>query len=376
MEPVGMRNPVFFAALLAALSLAPAARSAEMCATTSAGLEFALAAAQGNGEHDTIRIAAGTYDTPSGGFEYVAAATENFDLTISGGWSDFFGNPCGQQLEGPPATTLNGQLSDRVLRIDLGTSGDFQVSRLRFTNGFAANAARGGAMSVRADPGYSGTVRIERNQFFNNEARLGGAIESSITGSGSVQMHIVNNLFRLNRAREVGGAVDLFLSGGDTGPFQARLAFINNTVVNNFSDEPVGQPIGGVQLQGDIPYKYVVNNNFWGNDGSDFRIFGSANFTLLNNNFESGNFAVPTVESGNISVQPAYEPCQGLLCFSGVPLPDTPLHDGGAEPPMISPWSPGAVDYRGRPRINDQTIDIGAFESHALLFRDRFEVQP
>lgn len=360
-------------ATFVALLVAPAARPAEICATSSTGLEFALAAAAGNGESDTIRLSTGTFDTPAGGFEYVAAATENFDLTISGGWSEFFGNDCGQQLEGPPTTVLNGQLNDRILRIDLGTSGDFTVSRLRFVNGFAANAARGGAMSVRADVGYNGTIRIERNQFFNNEARLGGAVESVISGTGAVQMHIINNLFRLNRARETGGAMDLSLSGGDAGPFLARLTFVNNTVVDNFSDETGVSQVGGVQLLGDVPSRYIVNNNFWGNDGFDFRIFGEPTFVLRNNNYANAVFGPTSSEGGNISVEPVYEACQGFLCFSGVPLPDTLLHDGGMEPPMISPWSPGAADYRGMPRLNDQTIDIGAFESHSLIFADRFE---
>ncbi|QKK03509.1 MAG: hypothetical protein HND55_13070 [Pseudomonadota bacterium] len=367
-----MRTPILVAALGAVLFF-PSARAAEICATSSAGLEFALAAAAGNGESDTIRVTTGTFDTPAGGFEYLAAATENFDLTISGGWSEFFGNDCGQQLEGPPNTVLNGQLTDRILRVDLASSGDFTVSRLRFVNGFAANAARGGAMSVRADTGYSGTVSIERNQFFNNEARLGGAVESVISGTGAVQVHVINNLFRLNRARESGGAVDLSLSGGDAGPFLARLTFVNNTVVDNFSDETGVSQVGGVQLLGDVPARYIVNNNFWGNEGYDFRIFGEPTFVLRNNNYGNAVFGPTSSEGGNISTTPAYEPCDGFLCFSGVPLPDSALHDGGREPAMLSPWTPGAADYRGLPRINEASVDIGAYESHSRLFADRFE---
>lgn len=367
-----MRTPILVLAL-GALLVAPPAHPADICATSSAGLEFALAAAAGNGESDTIRLTTGTFDTPAGGFEYLAAATENFDLTISGGWSEFFGNDCGQQLEGPPNTALNGQLTDRVLLVKLAGSGDLSVSRLRFINGFAANAARGGALSVRADPGYNGTVRIERNLFFNNEARLGGAVESALAGTGAVQMHVVNNLFRLNRAREIGGAMHMSFTGGDSGPFLARWTFVNNTVVSNFSGETGTAQVGGVQVIGDVPSKYVVNNNFWGNEGFDFRIFGEPTLVLRNNNFDNAIFGSPSSEGGNISVEPAYESCQGFLCFSGIPRVGTALHDGGQEPPMLSAWTPGVADYRGRPRINDATVDIGAFESHSLVFSDRFE---
>lgn len=356
---------------LGALVFASVARPAEFCITSPAGLELALAVAQANGEHDHIRIASGSYSTVNGGFEYLAAAGENSDLTISGGWSEFFGNPCGQQLEGPPGTTLNGQLTDRILQIRMGASGDLEISRLRFINGFAADAARGGALSLRAETGYSGSMQVTRNLFFNNEARLGGAIESSIVGQGSVQMHVVNNLFRFNRAREQGGAVYAFLSGGDVGPFQARRSFVNNTVVSNFSDDV--NPRGGVDLSGDVPATYVINNNFWGNDGLDLVVFGSPTFRLANNNFESAQHGPPSSQSGNISETPAYEPCQGLLCFSGVPLPDSALHDAGLATITVEPWSPGSVDYRGLPRLNDDTIDIGAFESHSRVFADRFE---
>jgi len=40
------------------------ANATDFCATTSAGLEFALAASEANGQSDIIRIAEGGYDRP------------------------------------------------------------------------------------------------------------------------------------------------------------------------------------------------------------------------------------------------------------------------------------------------------------------------
>jgi len=349
--------------------------AAVICATSSAGLEFALAAAEGNGEHDEIRIASGTYSTINGGFRYFAESTENFDLTISGGWSEFFENPCGQQLEGSPNTTLNGQLSDRVLEVKMHDGGNLQISRIAFQNGFVPDPGRGAGLWIRTEVDFSGSIRLERNLFFNNEARWGGGLSMGIAGSDLGQVHVVNNLFRLNRARFNYGAVELLLNGGLDQLFGARTTFINNTVVNNLVETTESDSTGGILISGSVPSKYVINNNLWGNQGLDLRVAGlSSTFSLRNNNFENSAFnQAPTSEAGNISVVPLYEPCTGLLCFNGVPHPESELFDGGLEPGMISAWSTGSFDYRGLPRSNDESIDIGAFESHARVFADRFE---
>ena len=196
-----------------------------------------------------------------------------------------------------------------------------------------------------------------------------------IAGSDLGQVHVVNNLFRLNRARFNYGAVELLLNGGLDQLFGARTTFINNTVVNNLVETTESDSTGGILISGSVPSKYVINNNLWGNQGLDLRVAGlSSTFSLRNNNFENSAFnQAPTSEAGNISVVPLYEPCTGLLCFNGVPHPESELFDGGLEPGMISAWSTGSFDYRGLPRSNDESIDIGAFESHARVFADRFE---
>lgn len=375
MESVGMRIAALVLAL-GAIFFAPDARPAVFCATSSAGFEFVLAAAEGNGEHDTIRLATGTYNAPPGGFRYFAGTNEDFDLTVSGGWSEFFGNACGQQLEGSPATTINGQLTDRGLEVKLNDSGTLRISRLSFINGFVNDPQRGGGLWIRAETGYAGSIFIERNLFFNNQARYGGGLKLGISGSGLVQVHVVNNLFRLNRARQSGGAAELVLNGGTGITLGARLNVVNNTIVNNLVDTSDADSIGGIFVSGTVPSKHIVNNNLWGNQGLDLRVNRSSSnfFALWHNNFETSLFpSPPNSDFGNVSIQPVYESCLGFLCFSGVPLPNTPLHDGGLEPGMISAWSPGTADYRGLARIHDDTVDIGSFESHSRLFSDRFE---
>lgn len=369
-----MRTPILVLAL-GALLLASVAQAAEICATSTAGFEFALAVAEGNGEDDIIQLTTGTFDAPAGGFEYSAGATENFDLTISGGWSEFFGNPCGQQLEGSPASTINGQLLERGLDVKLHAGGDLTIRRLNFQNGFVGDPNRGAGLKVRAESGYGGVVRIERNLFFNNEAKYGGALSVTATGSGNAQVHVLNNIFTLNHGRAFVGAVELLLNGGNDSLFGARMTFVNNTVTGNTTDSTFAEATGGAWISGNVPAKYVINNNLWSNQEIDLRVAStSTSFVLRHNNIEESLFhQAPTSEAGNIAVEPEYEPCGTFICLSFVPRIGSPLVDGGTEPGMFSAWDVGNADYHGKDRIHGKTIDIGASESHALIFADRFE---
>ena len=71
------------------------AKSATFCVTTAVELRAALNSAESNSQHDEIRIEMGDYETQGTAFSY--QETQGFDLEISGGWVNFFGNPCGVQ---------------------------------------------------------------------------------------------------------------------------------------------------------------------------------------------------------------------------------------------------------------------------------------
>jgi hypothetical protein len=100
----------FFLLTLEALDerLTEASHAATFNVTTEAELQDALTEAQGNGEDDTINIAAGTYDTSDNGgnpFTYTADSDEDFSLTVNGA--------------GAATTILDGGNSTPVLIIDL-----------------------------------------------------------------------------------------------------------------------------------------------------------------------------------------------------------------------------------------------------------------
>ncbi|KAA3641737.1 MAG: hypothetical protein DWP95_06215 [Proteobacteria bacterium] len=342
--------------------------AAEFCATTSAGLEFVLAAAEANGQSDIIRIAEGSYDAPVGGFDF--NSNENFDLTISGGWSEFFGNACGQQVT-PDAfgTVLDGNGTERIMTIRVGQNSDIKVSNLFFLNGFVTGpAGRGGGLYLLSQDGYLGDVMIENNTFISNSANFGGALSLS----RGYRIEVRNNLFTVNHA-ESGSAVEI-VNNDAWGVY-----FTNNTVYQNTTDSTHPTNAGGLYLYNSgTSSALVANNIFWNNDNHDVRATGGGDKYFKYNDYQSfsGSFDEVTM---NIQVAPEFE--SGW--FNYTPVYNSPLVNGGTTPPpfvpipppFLSDWGVGTHDIYGNPRIQNAQIDIGAVESsHGdLIFIDGFE---
>ncbi|MFV0543615.1 MAG: hypothetical protein ACK5L8_08020 [Marinicella pacifica] len=340
----------------------------EFCATTSAGLEFALAASEANGESDVIRIAEGAYDAPVGGFYY--DSHENYDLEISGGWSEFFGNACGQQVS-PDAfgTVLDGNGTERVMTIRSGLGSDITVSNIFFLNGFVTGPGqRGGGLNVFTREGYTGDVLIENNTFISNSAKYEGALHVS----RGHRIVVRNNLFTVNHA-EAGSAVGI-VNNDAWGVY-----FTNNTVYQNTTDSTHPTNAGGFYLStSGTSSALVANNIFWNNDNFDIRSSGDGYKYLRNNDYQSFSGSFDEV-SMNIQVAPEFE--SGW--FNYTPVYNSPLVNAGRTPPpfvpipppFVSDWSVGTVDIYGDVRIQNTQIDIGAVESpHGdLIFIDGFE---
>ena len=363
-----------------------AALAAEFCVTNSVELQSALDDAESNNQSDTIRIATGSYNTPSGGFRFLPVFSEDaFDLTIIGGWSAFFENPCGQLLvNDPELTVLNGGASDRVLEIRLPQIGSVEVRNLSFINGLA-NDSFGGGGGLRAFQfsglTYAGTLTVENNIFLLNSAESGGGLYiGSLAGTETVNVRVLNNLFVSNQATvlQAGAGVIQVNSPQPRGEIildpRPAVTLAHNTVVNNSSVET----IGGFWLVGNVTKLWVVSNNLWGNSGDDLTwLVNSTTRVLRNNNIEDlTTTPSPTSDVENISVVPEYVDC-GALCVDRIPAPDSPLIDGGWAPfgiPGVFPWSLPDTDLNGGPRVRGAGVDIGAYEGIGdRVFSDRFE---
>lgn len=357
-----MKSTLFAVLLVLAASSAPAA---EFCVTNSQQLDDALWSARNNGQNDVIRIATGSY---VGGFAY--GGSEDFDLTLSGGWSEFFGNPCGQQIDSPYATILDGNLTERVMLIQAALDSDITVSDLTFING-DANPASAGGLEIRSLENFVGDVLVERTAFINNKGHFYSALSS---GRGR-KVTVRNSVFALNENTTGDGT--LFLGNNDA----LGIYFNNNTVVNNSSlatDPSVhsglrAYPFGTSGL-------FVANNLFWDNDGRDFSVGGSASESYLYNNNIADYFGSMDVVANNFSMPPVFEP--GI--FNYVPAINSGEINHGRNSPIFVPvpppfnvqWGAGITDFYGNPRVIDRWVDVGAFEAEAEvpIFDNGFEI--
>lgn len=369
-------------AILAAAPLA----AANFCVNSSAELSNALQTAANNGVDDTIRIWAGTYNAPPGGFRYQQPAVPQ-NLTILGGYYlGITNNPCGLRNRHPHATRLDGQGQEPVMNITfLKDNSDVTVEGVTFMNG------EGGGLYVHGWTGYAGEVTIEKNVFRDNQGNIGGGLVLDFASAGSpgaLKLHVYNNLFLGNHAYSFAGAA--WVRTGSQTPSGARLFVINNTVIDNTYGSASGSDIGGLLISFNNGGIFFAHNNLWGNRhfqdssrGVDLLVGDGAGFYYLyHNNIGSRSGATPTIEQGNMSVEPEYEPCPAQAdCNSAprfIPALGSPLVDAGMHP-LSQHWGfygyLPPYDLKGDPREDaaGTRVDIGAFENHARVFSDRFE---
>ncbi|MBX3726355.1 MAG: hypothetical protein KF823_10620 [Xanthomonadales bacterium] len=352
----------------------PATAQVISCVTNSQQLQAALVLAAFNGQDDVIRIATGHYPIPPGGFFYNTESVHADDkhLTLIGGWSELFGNPCGQQLtQNPFYTVLDGGGIDRVLRIRPGRHGDVTVRLLTLANGRATHSngpAIGGGLYIDPVADNNTSVhRIERNAFINNVSdSIVGALDLStgvVIATG--RRLVINNLFWGNRALLGIGAVRIQQRGGE------GVWFTNNTVIGNSVSLPQPDYPGAVQLGGSAD-RHVYNNILWGNTLSDLHIETNTPLYLHSNNIgHRTGYLGSTAASGNMSTNPQFGP--GFLSFT--PGRTSPLVDAGIHPgPLPSIWHLPERDLNDSPRVVGPAVDIGAYENFRVFASD-FEDQ-
>lgn len=369
-----MTTPVPLRCLICATALLfPwCAQGAVFCATTSVGFQIALNNAAGNNEDDEIRLAVGTYTVlGASGFEYDVRPTgDDRDLVISGGWSEFFGNPCGQQLSSDNAfsTLINGDDRFRALMIDGKANSDITVRNLWFANGLAPTDVGnhfGGGLWVFPVTPSNAKVIIENCAFSGNEAAFGAGL--AIVGGGETRVR--NSLFVANHA------VAAYAAYAETSE-PPGVYFTNNTVIDNTTD---GNNAGAaVFASGSGGQYFVANNILWDNDGADIVLGGSTiGDTYFHNNDVADRLGSATVESGNLSVMPQF--AGSLIDFT--PAEGSPLINAGIRPPSVVPvpppfhqnWSTGTLDMKGNTRVRGGEIDIGAYEAPTPLLNNGFE---
>ena len=331
----------------------------DFCVDTAAGIQSALTAAQTNGEDDFIYIKSGNYALTAG---LTFVSSEAHSLEIFGGHDDL--SMCPPEVPSNLAgigTTLDGQHLVRPLYL-ANVHGSITVTSLTIVGGLpAASNSGGGLVAVSTD----GNIDVEDSTFFGNRATGAGAQGGAAILQTGGELSFVQNLVFLNRATHVGGVVlQLTAVGG-------FITAQNNTVANNTTDT-LADP-GGMAIMGGGTYAaQIVDNIVWNNlaaGGSDFGV-ASANVRIHNDIgvVTAGSIAPSPPSAGNLSVDPDFAPCSGVLCFNFELNSSSPLVNAGITPGGFVPNS----DIVGKPRILGPKIDIGAFENDDLIFADGF----
>lgn len=350
-----------------------------LCVTNSTELQAALEFTRNNGIDDEIRIAAGHYPAPPGGFLYNAQLS-NGDIqaiTISGGWTALGNDPCGQPGNGSAFdTVLDGGGSEPVLGIALRGSNAVRVRGLTLANGLSAvgGAGLGLELSTTLEP-FDSPVEIEGNAFLGNSGELSGGLMLS-TGDlvGNGRFMVGGNLFLGNHGNSGPGAAFIDANNASLPLGEAAgLFLIGNTVLDNTSAAGGGSTCGGILFGNGLGglRRVVANNLLWGNQGADLLMASAPDYELLHNNLGQRIGFEPAVDSGNQSLAPQFEPCAG--CDERVPVAGSTLVDAGYLPDTSDGWSLPSTDLLGRARIAGSAPDLGAFENHSRLFRDGFE---
>jgi hypothetical protein len=357
-----MRTARTVCIVAAALALAPVAslHAATFCVNTVTELRDALTTAGANGENDTIRIKAGTYTPSDGGNAFSYSTSQNFDLTLEGGWITFIAD-CGLRLEDATGTVLSGADTRRVLGMlgSSGTSGTMTVRNLTLRDGFADTGA---GLDIGGPAGFVGNLVIDRVILRNNLAMsFGGGLRATADGG---TLTLTNSLFLGNRCDSNHCAASLTVNAASSATVRAFVG--GNTIVANScsSIAPPTCETAGVRIGGDASAA-IYNNAFAFNVEADLRI-QSPGLGLFNNNVEVV-IGTPGTSSGNLALSdPLFVNPPGgdyRLQFT------SPLRNAGT-----AGYPTGSLDLDGAPRLNEVQYDIGAYENCEVVFSDGFEI--
>jgi hypothetical protein len=314
-----------------------------------------------NTDSDEIRIRAGTYFAPAGG--WVGSVSNHHDLAVHGGYLDA---GCLQQTNDASVTILDGGNAAGVLRIDTPVipNANIEVSGLTFQNGSVVSSfasVAGGLKISDTGPISGGNILVERNIFRNNvvTGANGASASGGLLAATDGQSLIVRNNLFVNNGAPNSAAAFVFSNNA--------IDVSNNTFTDNHSTDDALQQRVVMDFFTATGLK-LSNNIFWGNAIGpgvfDLNLHGQfRGATLLNNDIEAST-GTAVAATGTLSLDPVFVGDGNFRLSSTSSLINAGINNptGGLT----------GADLDGAPRIDEGVVDLGAYES-SYLFANGFE---
>jgi len=310
-------------------------------------------------------IQAGVNSAASGDEVWVATGTyvENVQLRSNVAlYGGFDGTESSRQQRNPAVhfTSIDGGGKGSCASFPFGAGPQTILDGFRLRNGRDDNGGGGGGgifVSNRV------TGIISNNVITENHAGQGGGIAvqyASVT--------IANNLIEGNSGF---GAAIVAYSDEPRDPSRDAPKIVNNTIVNHQSEDGGSEvAVYLSHLAGAVFANNIVSRNDFGvsiGDNTDILI---ENNDVADNRYGDwlGSLGNPAGNDGNIGDDPLFADVDSLN-FSITP--DSPAVGAGANDRAVGEW-----DLDHGPRIRDDQVDIGAYESDDSLYRLVFSTQP
>lgn len=220
----------------------------------------------------------------------------------------------------------------------------------------------GGGLACLADTANSSP--FIKNTIFHENGSVnpgfpsteGGAIYFFANGAtANTNAQIINCVFHHNWGPDNGGAIFSFAVDGGTSNYNV----VNSTFYQNTANGTNGGVLDAFILSGGIVAPQIVNSIMWDN-GTPIDLSGGLNPTISYSDVQgSGGSAAWLTSFGtdggnNIDIDPMFFDvfAQDFHLSVGSPALDVGLNSANTEPD----------DFDGAPRIQNTTIDLGAFE--------------